>query len=74
MAHSAIHPVRAESAGLPAIVLSRYAEPRDSFLLVHQLLSVCQQRPRVVMKAALQLDPSVDIVGNRLPNVWIRRQ
>ena len=26
----------------------------------------------VVMKAALQLDPSVDIVGNRLPNVWIK--
>jgi hypothetical protein len=25
-----------------------------------------------VMKAALQLDPSVDIVGNRLPNVWIK--
>jgi hypothetical protein len=24
------------------------------------------------MKAALQLDPSVDIVGNRLPNVWIK--
>jgi hypothetical protein len=24
------------------------------------------------MKAALQLDPRVDIVGNRLPNVWIK--
>src|SRR6266700_2775446 len=30
------------------------------------------RRPGVVMKAALQLDPSVDIVGNRLPNVWIK--
>jgi 1-acyl-sn-glycerol-3-phosphate acyltransferase len=56
----------------PVIVLSRHAGPGDSFLLVHQLLSVYQRRPRVVMKAALQLDPSVDIVGNRLPNVWIR--
>ena len=27
---------------------------------------------RVVMKATLQFDPSVDIVGNRLPNVWIK--
>jgi 1-acyl-sn-glycerol-3-phosphate acyltransferase len=56
----------------PVIVLSRHAGPGDSFLLVHQLLSVYRRRPRVVMKAALQLDPSVDIVGNRLPNVWIK--
>jgi hypothetical protein len=39
-------------------VLSRHAGPGDSFLLVHQLLSVYQRRPRVVMKATLQLDPS----------------
>ena len=58
----------------PVIVLSRHAGPGDSFLLVHQLLSVYHRRPRVVMKAALQLDPSVDIVGNRLPNVWIKRR
>jgi 1-acyl-sn-glycerol-3-phosphate acyltransferase len=56
----------------PVIVFSRHAGPGDSFLLVHQLLSVYHRRPRVVMKAALQLDPSVDIVGNRLPNVWIK--
>ena len=56
----------------PVIVLSRHAGPGDSFLLVHQLLSVYHRRPRVVMKAALQFDPSVDIVGNRLPNVWIK--
>ena len=58
----------------PVIVLSRDAGPGDSFLLVHQLLSVYQRRPRVVMKATLQLDPSVDIVGNRLPNVFIKHQ
>src|SRR6266581_2963550 len=56
----------------PVVVLSRHAGPGDSFLLVHQLLSVYRRRPRVVMKATLQLDPSVDIVGNRLPNVWIK--
>jgi 1-acyl-sn-glycerol-3-phosphate acyltransferase len=56
----------------PVIVLSRHAGPGDSLLLVHQLLSVYHRRPRVVMKASLQLDPSVDIVGNRLPNVWIK--
>ncbi len=56
----------------PVIVLSRHAGPGDSLLLVHQLLSVYGRRPRMVMKATLQLDPSVDVVGNRLPNVWIK--
>ncbi|MGO9191302.1 MAG: 1-acyl-sn-glycerol-3-phosphate acyltransferase [Streptosporangiaceae bacterium] len=53
---------------------SRHAGPGDSFLLVHQLLSIYQRRPRVVMKATLQLDPNVDIVGNRLPNVFIKHR
>jgi 1-acyl-sn-glycerol-3-phosphate acyltransferase len=56
----------------PVIVLSRHAGPGDSLLLVHQLLSVYHRRPRVVMKATMQFDPSVDIVANRLPNVWIK--
>lgn len=55
----------------PVIVLSRHAGPGDSFLLVRQLLSVYQRRPRVVMKAALQLDPGIDVVVNRLPNVFV---
>jgi 1-acyl-sn-glycerol-3-phosphate acyltransferase len=56
----------------PVIVLSRHAGPGDSFLLVRHLLTVYKRRPRVVMKASLQLDPSLDVVGNRLPNVFIR--
>jgi len=56
----------------PVIVLSRHAGPGDSFLLVHQLLSSYGRRPRVVMKAALQFDPSLDVLGNRLPNVFVR--
>ena len=55
----------------PVIVLSRHAGPGDSLLLVHHLLTVYQRRPRVVMKAAMQLDPSVDVLGSRLPNVFI---
>jgi 1-acyl-sn-glycerol-3-phosphate acyltransferase len=54
----------------PVIVLSRHAG--DSLLLVHHLLSVYRRRPRVVMKAALQLDPTVDVVANRVPNVFIQ--
>jgi hypothetical protein len=45
-------------------VLSRDRGPRDSFLLVHQLLSV-YGRPRAVMKAALQFDPSLEHAGRR---------
>jgi len=55
----------------PVIVLSRHAGPGDSLLLVHQLLSVYGRRPRVVMKATIQLDPGIDVVGNRLPNVFV---
>ena len=58
----------------PVIVLSRHAGPGDSFLLVHRLLNVYGRRPRVVMKATLQLDPSVDVVFNRLPSVFVSRR
>jgi 1-acyl-sn-glycerol-3-phosphate acyltransferase len=58
----------------PVIVLSRHAGPGDSFLLVRQLLSVYERRPRVVMKATLQLDPGLDVVTNRLPNVFIQHR
>jgi 1-acyl-sn-glycerol-3-phosphate acyltransferase len=57
----------------PVIVLSRHAGPGDSFLLVRQLLTGYGRRPRVVMKATLQLDPGVDVVANRVPNVFIQR-
>ena len=55
----------------PVIVLSRHAGPGDSLLLVHHLLTVYHRRPRIVMKAALQLDPGLDVVSNRVPNVFI---
>ena len=58
----------------PLIVLSRHAGPGDSLLLIHYLLSACERRPRVVMKATLQLDPSVDLLANRLPNAFLRKQ
>ena len=61
-------------ADRPVIVLSRHAGPGDSLLLIHYLLSVGERRPRVVMKATLQLDPTADIVANRLPNAFLRRR
>ena len=55
----------------PVIVLSRHAGPGDSFLLVHNLLSRYRRKPRIVMKAALQFDPSLDVIINRLPNAFV---
>ena len=72
--------LRVEAAGpkapgnRPLIVLSRHSGPGDSLLLVHYLLGACGRRPRVVMKAALQLDPSLDVVANRLPNAFLHRK
>jgi len=57
----------------PLIVLSRHAGPGDSLLLIHHLLNVCGRRPRVVMKATLQLDPTVDFLANGLPNAFLHR-
>ncbi|MGW0803509.1 1-acyl-sn-glycerol-3-phosphate acyltransferase [Nonomuraea sp. NPDC002799] len=64
---------RAARLTRPVIVLSRHAGPGDSFLLIHQLLAVYRRRPRIVMKAALQFDPSLDVVINRLPNAFVPR-
>jgi len=57
----------------PVIVASRHAGPGDTFLLAHYLLTRYGRRPRVVMKATLQLDPGLDVVANRVPNVFIER-
>jgi len=65
---------RIARAARPVIVLCRHSGPGDSFLLVHQLLSVYGRRPRVVMKATLQFDPLVDVFGNRLPNLFIQHR
>jgi 1-acyl-sn-glycerol-3-phosphate acyltransferase len=64
----------AGQATRPLIVLSRHAGPGDSLLLVHHLLSACGRRPRVVMKATLQLDPSLDIAANRVPNAFVHHR
>jgi 1-acyl-sn-glycerol-3-phosphate acyltransferase len=54
------------------VVLSRHAGPGDSVLLVHTLMNAEHLRePRIVLKAALQLDPFVDVYLNRLPARFI---
>lgn len=55
----------------PILVFSRHAGPGDSFLLVHELMSVYGRRPRVVLRSTLQWDPLVDLLLNRLPTRFI---
>jgi 1-acyl-sn-glycerol-3-phosphate acyltransferase len=63
---------RPEPQAGPVLVFCRHAGPGDSILLAHTLLSGYERRPRIVMKAALQWDPAIDVVGNRLPCAFIR--
>ena len=58
--------------GRPLLILSRHAGPGDSFLVVHALLNWYDREPRIVLKDTLQWDPAIDVVLNRLPNLFIR--
>ena len=55
----------------PIVVLARHAGPADSLLVLHQVMSWQERRPRIVAKDLLQLDPALDILLNRLPNRFI---
>jgi 1-acyl-sn-glycerol-3-phosphate acyltransferase len=68
------HDEQAARLTRPVIVLARHAGPGDSFLLIFHLLELYRRRPRIVMKAALQFDPSLDVVINRLPNAFVPRK
>ena len=63
------------AAGLapgPIIMCARHASLADA-LIPMWLLGQAGMRPRYVLKDSLQLDPCLDIVGNRLPNHFIDR-
>jgi 1-acyl-sn-glycerol-3-phosphate acyltransferase len=50
----------------PLLVLARHAGPGDSLALVNLLLRSWNRRPKVILKEALQWDPGIDILLNRL--------
>lgn len=60
-----------EFHGRPLIVLARHAGAGDSFLLVDLLVNWYAREPRIVLKAALQWDPALDVLLNRLPTVFV---
>jgi 1-acyl-sn-glycerol-3-phosphate acyltransferase len=55
----------------PLLVLCRHAGPGDSLLLVRALVTLAERRPLIVLKDALQLDPTVDVLVNRLPSRFV---
>ncbi|MDG2027671.1 MAG: 1-acyl-sn-glycerol-3-phosphate acyltransferase [Acidimicrobiales bacterium] len=56
----------------PIVMCSQHVSMPDA-LIPAWLLGQVGMRPRFVMKADLQLDPCLDIVGNRLPNHFVDR-
>jgi 1-acyl-sn-glycerol-3-phosphate acyltransferase len=54
------------------LVFSRHAGPGNSLMLIGTLMIAYRRRPRIVMLAKLQWEPLFDIMGNRLPNRFIR--
>ncbi len=55
----------------PILVLSRHAGPGDSFLILNNMMTQYRRRPCIVMKGALQFDPILDVVINRLPHAFV---
>jgi hypothetical protein len=65
------NPADQERPDRPALMFSRHAGPGDSFVLVDAVLNLAGRHPRIVLKDMLQLDPTVDVILNRLPNRFV---
>jgi 1-acyl-sn-glycerol-3-phosphate acyltransferase len=59
------------AAERPVVVLSRHAGEGDTLLVLHELMCRHGRTPRIVMHEALQIDPLIDLLGNRLPNRFV---
>jgi hypothetical protein len=55
----------------PLLVFGRHAGVGNSLMMVRGLMLRFGRRPRVVMLGFLQWDPVIDIVGHRLPSLFI---
>lgn len=61
-----------EGAG-PLIALVRHASSADTLLPMELLARRAGRLPRYVLKRELLWDPSLDLVGHRIPNAFVRR-
>lgn len=57
----------------PVVMLCRHASLADSLLSAWIITTKARMNPRYVLKRELLSDPSLDIVGNRLPNHFLDR-
>jgi len=55
----------------PLLVFGRHAGVGNSLMMVRGLMLRFGRRPRVVMLGFLQWDPVIDIIGHRLPSLFI---
>ena len=55
----------------PLLVFGRHAGAGNSLMMIRTLMLRFGRRPRVVMLAFLQWDPVIDVVGHRLPSLFI---
>jgi hypothetical protein len=62
---AAVESLRADR---PVLFFSRHAGPGDTVFLTDVLMTRYDRLPSVVFKDALTLDPSVDLLGHRLPH------
>ncbi|HZU60666.1 MAG TPA: 1-acyl-sn-glycerol-3-phosphate acyltransferase [Solirubrobacteraceae bacterium] len=52
----------------PLLCFSRHAGPGDTVFIINLLQSGYRRLPSVVFRDALAIDPSVDLIGHRLPH------
>jgi len=55
----------------PLLVFPRHVSLADTLLPL--IIAPLRMRPRFVMKAALKLDPVLDLLGSRTPNAFVER-
>jgi hypothetical protein len=55
----------------PLLVFGRHAGAGNSLMAIRTLMLRFHRRPRVVMLGFLQWDPIIDVVGHRLPSLFI---
>jgi hypothetical protein len=52
----------------PLLFFSRHAGPGDTLLVVDLLMNTYDRLPNIVFKETLTIDPSIDLLGHRLPH------
>jgi 1-acyl-sn-glycerol-3-phosphate acyltransferase len=68
VSHPSEEAARALADDKPLLFFSRHAGPGDTVLLVDLLITRYNRYPSVVFKDTLAIDPSVDLIGHRLPH------